>query len=369
MPGEDFLLIHYYPQYYRSLAVRLYNFNGDQVIPESTTVLQYEERISAEGNRYNEILDTKSFSSYIEAEAHIARQDSGNYRIASSNPYISPVPLDKLNYFRPVYSSDSSILLPNASSVPEIKIFEWAADSFDDEPLAGDWNGDGTDTIGFYRPSNSTFHLDYDNDGTTDIELAFADSSDKPAEGDMPITGDWDGDGTDTIGFYRPGNATFYLDYDNDGIVDATQVWGVPNENEVPLIGDWNNDDTDNIGMYRAYSNSFHLVESLRSIAPLEICDDNPVPITGDWNGDGINNTGIYCPENSTFHLDYDGDGKIDKELSFGRAGERPIIGDWNGNGMDTIGTYSDGARTFRLDYDNNGTADFSVEQLQYIWE
>jgi hypothetical protein len=369
-PGENYLLIHYYPRYYRSLAVRLYNFNGGQVIPESTTVLSYEERIAPEGQHYKEILDTKSFSNYTEAEAYIAGQDSGNYQIASPNPFVSPVPLEKLNYFRYVHSSDSSILQPGAGSVPEVKIFEFAADSFDDTPIAGDWNGDSADTIGFYRPSNSTFHLDYDNDGTTDIEVAFADSGDKPTAGDRPITGDWNGDGTDTIGFYRPGNATFYLDYDNDGIVDTSQEWGVPNEGEIPLIGDWNNDDTDTTGVYRSFNSSFHPDELVtQAVKPLQICEKDGIPVTGDWNGDGTVNAGIYCPGNSTFYLDYDNDGKVDQELSFGRDGDRPIIGDWNGNDIDTIGVYSPGTRTFRLDYDNDGKADFSVQQLQYIWQ
>lgn len=28
-----------------------------------------------------------------------------------------------------------------------------------DIPLAGDWNGDGVDTVGVYRPPNATFYL------------------------------------------------------------------------------------------------------------------------------------------------------------------------------------------------------------------
>ena len=49
---------------------------------------------------------------------------------------------------------------------------------------------------------------------------------------DIPITGDWKGDGRDTIGVYRPTTSTFYLDHDNDGDVDEDPiqlgVFGVP---------------------------------------------------------------------------------------------------------------------------------------------
>jgi len=178
-PGENYLLIHYYPKYYRSLAVRLYNFDGEQVIPRSTTVLHYEERTTADGEHYKEILDTKSFSGYMEAEAFIAGQNSGNYRIASANPYFSPVPLEKLNHFRLIHNSDSSISVPGAGIVPEVKIFEFAADGFDDTPIAGDWDGDNIDTTGLCHPSNSTSPLDYDSNDKLDFGLHFGGDRDR----------------------------------------------------------------------------------------------------------------------------------------------------------------------------------------------
>src|SRR6266508_4700886 len=34
--------------------------------------------------------------------------------------------------------------------------------------------------------------------------------------GDIAVVGDWNGDGTDTIGIFRPGEGKFYLKNDND---------------------------------------------------------------------------------------------------------------------------------------------------------
>lgn len=118
----------FYPEYYRSLAVRLYNFDGSQVTPQSSNVISYEERISREGEPYKVITEAKSFSSYEEAEAYISSQESGNYRIVSEGPFASPVPLEALEHYKLIYSSDSSIMQPSVGMISEVKIFEYSGD-------------------------------------------------------------------------------------------------------------------------------------------------------------------------------------------------------------------------------------------------
>jgi oligosaccharyl transferase (archaeosortase A-associated) len=115
----------YYPEYYRSLAVRLYNFDGSKVTPESTMVISYEERISHEGELYKHVIDQKLFSSYEEAEAYVSRQESGNHRIVGTDPFTSPVPLEALEHYRLIHSSESSVTQPDDGPIPAVKIFEY----------------------------------------------------------------------------------------------------------------------------------------------------------------------------------------------------------------------------------------------------
>ena len=80
-------------------------------------------------------------------------------------------------------------------------------------PIAGDWNGDGKDTIGLYDPANSVFYLRNTNDtGYADVTFAYG----AAGAGWMPIAGDWNGDGKDTIGLYNPATSVFYLRNTND---------------------------------------------------------------------------------------------------------------------------------------------------------
>jgi len=118
-------VILFYPEYYRSLVVRLYNFDGKQVVPSSSIVVSYEQKITREGQSYREITGAKTFSSYEEAEAYVSSQKSGNYKIVSSDPFASPVPLEALEHYKMVYSSKGTKLQPSGGIVSEVKIFEY----------------------------------------------------------------------------------------------------------------------------------------------------------------------------------------------------------------------------------------------------
>ncbi|RLI12451.1 hypothetical protein DRO33_02635 [Candidatus Bathyarchaeota archaeon] len=100
-------------------------------------------------------------------------------------------------------------------------------------PIAGDWDGDGVDTIGVYDPSTATFFLRNSNSsGFADIAFVYGNPN------WVPIAGDWDGDGVDTIGVYDPSTATFFLRNSNSsGFADIAFVYGNPNW--VPIAGDW----------------------------------------------------------------------------------------------------------------------------------
>ena len=136
-------------------------------------------------------------------------------------------------------------------------------------PIAGDWDGNGTDTLGLYNPTTSVFYLR----NTTSLQgagdLGYADvvfTFGQAGAGWIPIAGDWNGDGKDTIGLYDPTKSVFYLRNTtslqgaNDlGYADVTFAYGAAGAGWIPIAGDWNGDGKDTIGLYDPATSKFYL--------------------------------------------------------------------------------------------------------------
>jgi hypothetical protein len=190
---------------------------------------------------------------------------------------------------------------------------------------------------GVFRPSTGELFLKNANSsGFADTYIIFGNP------GDYPVAGDWNGDGIDSVGIYR--NGVFYLRNTNStGFADIVVPFGNPSDQ--PVVGDWNGDGVDTIGVYR--SGTFILRNSNTAGSPdLVFTLGNPgdVGIAGDWNGDGVTTCGVFRPSNGIVYLkNSNTTGFADLSFVFGNAGDKPVAGDWNGDGIDTVGIYRNG--------------------------
>jgi hypothetical protein len=196
-------------------------------------------------------------------------------------------------------------------------------------------------TAGVFRPSNGALYLKNSNTtGFADVQINYG------IAGDYPIAGDWDGNGTATIGIYR--NGVFYLRNSNTiGFADVVFAFGMPGDQ--PIAGDWDNNGTDTIGVYR---NGAFFLRNSNSTGPAEMIFGlgiaGDVGIAGDWNHDGFDTTGVFRPSNGALYLkDTNTTGFADIQINYGIPGDKPVVGDWNNDGTDTIGVYRNG--TFYL--------------------
>jgi len=119
-----------------------------------------------------------------------------------------------------------------------------------DTPFAGDWNGDGIDSVATFRAGE--WLLDSDGDGRwtdRDERVAFG------LPGDEPIVGDWNGDGITDLGVIR--GDVWIIDSDGDRRItgnDKQIKLAKPSEDAKPIVGDWNGDGKDEIGWYNRAS-------------------------------------------------------------------------------------------------------------------
>jgi hypothetical protein len=220
-----------------------------------------------------------------------------------------------------------------------------------DIPVAGDWYGTGTTTIGVFR--NGTWVLDLNNNGVWDGTAAGKDgvfSFGLP--GDMPVVGDWNGDGRTKFGVFRcpssgTGQCQFILDYAGKMAFDSATAkfftYGLPGDK--PVAGRWNATTVvDQIGVFRCNFNGGNTciwVVNSTGTGAFSSADqvyfyglNGDYPIVGDWNGSGQKRIGVF--RNGTIVLNINGTGQFgatDFIGSFGLAGDIPVVGTWT-NGL-----------------------------------
>ncbi len=112
-----------------------------------------------------------------------------------------------------------------------------------DAPVAGDWNGDGIDTIGVFR--HGMWHLDTNGDGRLTAEDQHVEFG---QAGDVPVVGDWSSDGIDALGVYQ--NGTWILDTNGDRHLDAHDRVFSDGGIGLPVVGDWDGDGREEPGLF-----------------------------------------------------------------------------------------------------------------------
>lgn len=105
-------ILLFYPEYYRTLVSRLYNFNGKAVEPKRTVVITYKG---------SDVLEAKEFKDYQKAQEYV--DQTPNTRIVSADPRISPIPLDGMDY-ELVYGSEELV-----NGLAEVRIFEYVPEN------------------------------------------------------------------------------------------------------------------------------------------------------------------------------------------------------------------------------------------------
>jgi hypothetical protein len=203
--------------------------------------------------------------------------------------------------------------------------------------VAGDWDGDGVDTVGLYDPVDSVFYLTNTTNGQATTMFGFG----APAAGWTPIAGDWNGDGRDTVGLYDALAATFYLtDSNSSGTATRMLVFGPLKNGWTPIAGNWDGLAGDGIGLYSPSDSVFYLKNDA-SAATAATADTSFgfgaahwTPIAGDWDGDRVDTIGLVDPTTSNFYLrNTNSAGYADMAFGYGAvaSGWIPVVGDWTG--------------------------------------
>jgi hypothetical protein len=197
-----------------------------------------------------------------------------------------------------------------------------------DRPVAGDWDGDGKDDIGIFGPKwpGDPVHLEHES-GLPDQDNR---RTDRGRGKNVPPTPEQATDGERLLRLTAHGK-------ERADLIDHVFQFG--GNNDVPIAGDWNGDGIRSVGIFRDGKWHFDMDGDGRwsdGDKTARFGQKGDLPVVGDFNGDGVDEIAVF--RNGQWIIDTNGNHEIDpgdRRLDFGQAGDKPIAGDFDGDGVD----------------------------------
>jgi hypothetical protein len=195
-----------------------------------------------------------------------------------------------------------------------------------DIPVPGDYNGDGKTDAVIFRPATGLWYGPQTGAAVIVIQMVLGQT------GDVPIPGDYDGDGKTDPAIYRPSTGLFFAVLSGGGVKSTT--FGA--SGDVPVPRDYDGDGSTDFAIYRANATADHLglwYSPLSGGGLYQIYFGAPgdIPVPGDYNGDKRAEAVIFREPTGLWYGPFNGAPGV-FQLIVGGPGDVPIPGYYDNN-------------------------------------
>ncbi|MBL0239439.1 MAG: VCBS repeat-containing protein [Chloracidobacterium sp.] len=219
--------------------------------------------------------------------------------------------------------------------------YTWGNSS--DIPVQGDFDGDGKTDFAIYRPSDNNWWI------TTSSNSSYY-STTFGASGDVPVPADYDGDGKTDIAVFRPGssNANWYVYQSSTSSTVQTQ-YGLSTDKPAPA--DLDGDGKADLTVWRLSNTTFYTLRSSDTTTQSAVMSFSGYTLT---SGDKV------------VSADFDGDGKANYAI---RSGSSWLMLDSAFANMTVVTPSGDQSSDIPVqnDFDGDGKVDIAVWRDWYI--
>ncbi len=228
--------------------------------------------------------------------------------------------ISHLSYWNPATGDSYIISTNNPTNQPAF--VNWGLGSFGDIPIPGDFDGDGITDRAVFRNSTGYWYIRRSSDLVWFV-FKFG------LPGDKPIAADFDGDTISDIAVFRPSEGNWYLWHMGTQQFSAMH-WGADGDKPVPA--DFDGDQKADVAVYRPSTGVWYVYKSSDAnsiIAPWGISTDTPIP--ADYDGDGRADITVHRGSNGFAYILRSSSGAA-SYYQFGSPGDMVQVGDFDGD-------------------------------------
>ncbi len=223
--------------------------------------------------------------------------------------------------------------------------------------VSGDFDGDGKADIAVYDPRSATFYISLSGGGARVVPWGVPNPFGLPNHDDIPISGDFDGDGKTDIAVYDQTSARFFIQYSSGGA--NAFAFGVPGSNDLPVAGDFDGDGKTDVAVYDPPSARWYISYSAGGASTFLFGNPNGqgIPVAGDFDGDGKTDIAVFDPASVRYYISYSAGGANIFQYGVPNGADIPVVANYDGDSKTDVVVYDPVGAKFYASFSGGGAA------------